>query len=69
MSNLISEKERLAKETKDRKKWPATKQISLIYLGINNEKRSRPATGGDKKGHEQIFGAPSSSASGDNQSQ
>ena len=42
MLNTISEKERLAKATKDGTKRPATK------------KRSKPTTGRDKQGHKQI---------------
>ena len=44
MLNAISEKERLAKENKDGKKWTSTKYISLMSLGVSKEKRPKPTT-------------------------
>ena len=69
MLNNISDKDCLIKATKDGTKWPATNQISLMYLGVSKERVPKPTFGGDKQGHEQRQGEPYSSSSGFNQAQ
>ena len=51
MLNDTSEKKCLAEATKEGTKWPATKQISIMSLGVRKEKRTKPPTGGYKQGH------------------
>ena len=53
--NFIIDKKCLAKVIKDGTKRPATKQISLMSLGVSKEKSPKPTTAGDKQGNIDIW--------------